>query len=661
LNYTLYIDESGDFESNRGEWVLSGMLFSDSYEKCEKIFSNKFRAMPYDLGLRSIKDFHLTEFRREFGHKEAVGMAKKVFNKLDSLPFEYHCLVTINNTKTSLSNREKTYRLMLSDLLALCETTISEDEVMTTLDLVVATRTIDGELQTSMGNINDEIIKSLPIALEVDLTTKGMVDLIGKQLKVKMDYANNSWGLVCADFLANLNYHYHRENEKKLLEELTSKGKYSRFESFGRFEIRKANIAERDKDYVLSLYRWIIIGFKDINIEQDKEPIQRLLSKIFNTRGTTGSIISFEAIIERLWRNYNSTDNYRELSQILDMFELELLRYIDKNQNKNYDNFLFRLRNLMLIIENHLGNTQKALLIADKQRSILSSLAVNPDFFNMVLDFQIIEIEIYVNLLDFKKAFELSKKYSSMISNYKEVWQLLVEEDEVEEFNASRANIKAELTLLRCNILYIGVDNYVVKEDFIEEFNSVKKVLTHPMDISRFQNYKIMLWLKEKRPKKAVEYYLDLYKDNNNFKLSIFDLLWFLRAVNDAILSECSLKLNQVRQIVDVQVKYLDLTKQGHPTDLILRELALYEFQVNNKSLAHRYIKRSKKIFDLGDSDIAKWLDVLIEIHSDYINGKVNDKKNYFNEIPNSEFIRFIKMNNTQKSLLKKVRYYSPY
>ena len=86
----------------------------------------------------------------------------------------------------------------------------------------------------------------------------------------------------------------------------------------------------------------------------------------------------------------------------------------------------------------------------------------------------------------------------------------------------------------------------------------------------------------------------------------------------DAILSECSLKLNQVRQIVDVQVKYLDLTKQGHPTDLILRELALYEFQVN-------------------------------------------DKKNYFNEIPNSEFIRFIKMDNTQKSLLKKVRYYSPY
>jgi len=62
LKYTLYIDESGDFESNRVEWVLFGMLFSDSYDKCEKVFTNKFRAIPYDLGLRSIKNFHLTEF-----------------------------------------------------------------------------------------------------------------------------------------------------------------------------------------------------------------------------------------------------------------------------------------------------------------------------------------------------------------------------------------------------------------------------------------------------------------------------------------------------------------------------------------------------------------------------------------------------------------------
>ena len=118
--------------------------------------------------------------------------------------------------------------------------------------------------------------------------------------------------------------------------------------------------------------------------------------------------------------------------------------------------------------------------------------------------------------------------------------------------------------------------------------------------------------------------------------------------------------MNQIRQIVDTQIKYIDLTKQGHPTDLILRELALYEFHVNNKSLAQRYIKRSKKIFDLGDSDIAKWLDVLIDIHSDYINAVLNENKNYFTNIEDNEFVKYVSSCD-DSSLLKRVRFYSTY
>jgi hypothetical protein len=63
LRYTLYIDESGDFQSPRGQWVLSGVLFSESYENCEKFLTSKLSDMPKNLGLKSIKDFHLTEFR----------------------------------------------------------------------------------------------------------------------------------------------------------------------------------------------------------------------------------------------------------------------------------------------------------------------------------------------------------------------------------------------------------------------------------------------------------------------------------------------------------------------------------------------------------------------------------------------------------------------
>ena len=98
MNYTLYIDESGDFSSARGQWIISGVLFCEKYENCENILKSKFFNTPNELNLTSIKDFHLTEFRKNYGNDEAISMAKKVFHKLDSLPFEYHFLYYAKKT-----------------------------------------------------------------------------------------------------------------------------------------------------------------------------------------------------------------------------------------------------------------------------------------------------------------------------------------------------------------------------------------------------------------------------------------------------------------------------------------------------------------------------------------------------------------------------------
>lgn len=59
MNYTLYIDESGDFQSQRGRWIISGVLFQEKYTECENILKNKFHNMADELNLKSIKDFHL--------------------------------------------------------------------------------------------------------------------------------------------------------------------------------------------------------------------------------------------------------------------------------------------------------------------------------------------------------------------------------------------------------------------------------------------------------------------------------------------------------------------------------------------------------------------------------------------------------------------------
>ena len=62
MNYTLYIDESGDFLSTRGQWIISGVLFCEKYENCENILKSKFVQMKehfnFHLDLKNIKFYH---------------------------------------------------------------------------------------------------------------------------------------------------------------------------------------------------------------------------------------------------------------------------------------------------------------------------------------------------------------------------------------------------------------------------------------------------------------------------------------------------------------------------------------------------------------------------------------------------------------------------
>jgi hypothetical protein len=64
VKYTLFIDESGDFESNRGEWLISGALFEGALQEINQALNTQLKGLPSELNVRSIKDFHLTEFRR---------------------------------------------------------------------------------------------------------------------------------------------------------------------------------------------------------------------------------------------------------------------------------------------------------------------------------------------------------------------------------------------------------------------------------------------------------------------------------------------------------------------------------------------------------------------------------------------------------------------
>ena len=452
----------------------------------------------------------------------------------------------------------------------------------------------------------------------MDLATKGMVELIGNHIQVKLQQANKSWGLVCADFIANLTYNNRNQNEKELFESLQKQNKYSLFESFGGYEVRRANIAERDQDYVLSLYRWLVLSLKKKEQESAHDAIQRLFKKVFIQRGTSGHRTAFEALLERLWRNYNSPHLYQQLSSILLFLEDELEIFFAESQAMQ-NAIIFRIRNFTMMLENHIGNAERLNVLVDKQNSNIEQLASNPEYFNMILDFKTHEIETKINNLELEKGYVLSKKYTEMIKNYKECWKLLTEQDELDLFDSSRANIKSEMILIRSEVLVSGIAHQRLTDNIDDKVNDISKLISHPLDISRLNNYKIMYLLRERKYEEAMKFSLSLFPLIETDLLNFFDLLWFMKALNDSILAGKITKFQKYIAIVNFQFSQLKVEDKGHPIDLLWRELALFEFIAkNDKKSALKNIKNSKSAFTLGESEIAHWLKIVVDIHEDY-------------------------------------------
>lgn len=644
MNYTLYIDESGDFESGRGEWVVAGLLVPLKFDICEKILHEAFQPLPRQLGCASIRDFHLTEFRTQFGHLKATEMAKATLNTLAGAIPSHTCLATINFSKTSVVERERTYRLMLSDLLAMCETALPENDQLDSLDILVASRTIDGTIQTSISHITNEVLKALPEAFEVGLATRGIIGLLGNKISVRMDYANNSWGLVCADFIANLTYHQKRRAaDDELLSHLEQTGKYLQFESFGNYELRQAKVAERDHDYVSALYRWLLQSLKNDEGGEASTAICRVLRRVFANQTSVQPHATVEAVLERLWRTHRTPDKFTALAAMLKLFEKTLEEVITEKSLQRFAYLIFRTRNMILMVDNHRGDTQSADMYTGKQKVLAQELVANPELFHLVLDFKAHEIETLINRMELESALSIAQKYYELIQSYKTVWELLSEHSDA-IFSRSKTSIKAEMGLLRCQLLCIGCsapDNSTLA-NMPAWFEALEQVVASPSDISRLNNYRVLYFLKSGKPQKAVTHCLAFHKDINAALLNEFDLFWFLRAVNDCLLCATLMPKqaspvsdvhawDYVVKCVDFQIRNAKIEGPGHPRDLIWREIALFEHHRNNKSKAAKAIGKSRKYFTAGNSPILEHISKMLDEHDSYINDKTpsSDLKKY--------------------------------
>lgn len=624
MKYTLFIDESGDFKAQKGQWLISGFLCNAGYEESTKALDKALNHLPEKLGIKSVRNFHLTEFREIFGHSEALNKAGVLFDSLKKLPFDYHLLTTVNESKIKLINPEKTYRIMIFDLLSLLESVLPEDQKVEKLDIVVATRTIDGVRTTTVSDIEDDVIRKLPQALEVDLATKGLVDIMGSKINIQLGSAYKLWGLITADFLANTTYNNKFESSLRLLQNLKKQGVYSEFKTFSHYKERRAFVAERDGDYALACVRWLLIlenEPKDVAISG----LNRILIALLTKLGVAGARTAYETVLDRLWRLCKPELEYERFIKLLSNLK-GIINDLNDVEVTNLGVFTYRTNVFLLKVINHIGNTQLALELLQEQKSLLNQVIFNPDNLSLIMDALLVESEIFYNDLDFEEAIIRAKQSYEVAENYSSLSAIILNSDDICDSSHSVIFLKAKMNYLRHAIRKQESHDSLIK--LLATLEELKPFL-HASDLSRFRIMKVQLLLKLEKYDKAILVTSTLFNENHQ-KINNFDKLAYLKAVNGSLLSGQS-ATDEIKETVK-RFAHEYILKAFHPIELLYRELAIFYYLNNDLILANKFIRKSANAISANNSKISDYLHAENSLLQDLLKNRLDTTKKYLSE-----------------------------
>jgi len=627
MNYTLYIDESGDFESLDRPWLVGGLIIATSFKESEQLLSNLVNPLMIQYDLNSQKDFHLTEIRTNQGNKQARQIATHLFTIINSAD-KPSCLVTsMNKTKVSAHNIERTYRLMLLDLIIQAETAIHQafDTEIAHLDLVIATRTINGVRQTTGLNVDQEILQALPKAIESDLVASGQIALLNN-IEVHFRDAKYQWGLICADFICNLTYNDKFPENAVILNNLVDKKQLYAFETFSSPELRRILNHERNQNYINALFDSLkLVDYYPKN-EDYVSTLLRLIKVVFTQTGSSGAEIYFEGLLERIWRDKTVYKSYFQKLNVL----IKLLRILeDANTElsiRNFNFFQFKLNNLALLCLNHIGDVDKAKEVVQKQNSIINELISDPSNFPMILDFHSREVEVYVNSLDLEKSEALARAHWNMIDEYRNIWELISPDMEKSDFLRSSVAIRAKSTLVRCMILNYSSDKTEVIHSYIGD---ILPYLSHKSDKSRIFCLRLLILSKEYRLDDAINVAIDYISENE--EVQEFDYFFFLFVLNQKLLiSEKSGMKELITRVNDIVNSILVNSFSMQYIDMLrCRELSLFHHFKGLKRESHDYFKKAQSLELVELSPIAKYLSAMNQVQLDFMNNNLKNISQY--------------------------------
>lgn len=660
IKLTLYVDESGDFETARGEWVVAGLLCRADQQDADLVLAKFFNDQA-EAGLSpALADCHLTEIRSNCGIEHANVIRDRIFAGLFS---SCHCLSPIlvgavNEGKRRVDEPERTYRTMLLDLLGLVESSLTERGAINSFDVVIATRTRDGLRLTTLEQLDRQVRDTLPGQLEVGLASRGLWHSFETNaLRLRLLPAAKSWGLVIADFIANTLYNHTRPEQALYIETLKGHGRLSVFESFGSYEERRARVAERDGDRVSAIGRWASIEGKSSRVDlARKEALGRLWLDLLKLTGTTGPFASLESVLEWLMRRGLGT---RALVDAVDRIEDALTRISVSESGALCDRLLYRVRNFRLRNINHLGRCAEADRVIALQLAALERLQDWPEVLPNVLEFGAITIEAAINKLDFATASSRASEHLQRVKEYLAVWELFT--NRPNRGSTSRWYVRAASAFVRARTLAMNPVEQHGDADFSSIFAELEGMALHPRGRIRLRCYRILSLLRIGRVQDALVKAEEMLSPD----LNDFALTWISRTVGDA--SFAGIETPLAAPVLEELRQRTQSISTDHPADLLWRERGVLEhFVARDRNACRRCLDRSLEILANQDLDapIGSWLVGLVLLHRDVLLGSLASVESYFTGPFANECLSLLDGNSAAEAdfdLALTIRRHSPY
>lgn len=600
VTQTLFVDESGDFDASR-RWIVSGVLCTGKPRTAEKRLTAALESVRRRFHVRSLADLHLTELRKARGHRDAIDIARAAITAAEDTGIVTCMLVVENARGEGLAESERTYRLMLLDLLALADAVQPEDRGGSPLQLIVARRQCDGTPMSTREDLLVDVIERIEDAVEAGLAARGLLGRLEAR-HVRIWKAADSSGLVLADFVANLTYNRHRPESGAMFNELVEKGRLRLFEGLGGYAERRARIAERDGDLAAALTRWALLDADAESNDGRETDLQRLWQRVLAS-GTTGPMATLDAVLEQLWRANKSPANHPPLAIALRRLEAAL------QATKVPPPLLYRLRNLMHQVANQMGDLPTAERIMAAQQDLAVSVADDPSKFHLILDGQVFRALTDELRLDFDAARRHARDHLRLVEQYGTVWELLDGTPGQAGFRSSRLWLKAQMTLARALLLTGEAGDLAEVDGLLTGLDG--KALADA-DRSRLLGYRVWLDMRGGQPMNALATataLIDQYTDP-------FATQMAARATADAALlapDHCNSELRTLLPILRSRAEEVD----GHPGELLWRDLGLLEQRITGRFRSVRLaFERSVCISDaLPNSPINRWNRWVMEIH----------------------------------------------